>query len=130
MYIYLYLQVNRDCLINTARRAVFSQSLLDIFGGSGCSSNLTKLGNIYIYIYMYACLLIQMCLQINIHLYILYVYMNVYIIIFGRSGCSSRLTKLGDVHIYTYIYICIYIYMLYIYIYIYIYMYIYINIYI
>jgi len=38
--------VNRDCLINTARRAVFSQSLLDIFGGSGCSSNLTKLGEI------------------------------------------------------------------------------------
>ena len=37
---------DRGCLLNTARRALLAQSLLDIAGGAGCRSSLTKLGEI------------------------------------------------------------------------------------
>ena len=37
---------DRGCLLNTARRTLMAQSLLDIAGGAGCRSTLTKLGEI------------------------------------------------------------------------------------
>ena len=37
---------DRGCLLNTARRALLAQSLVDIAGGAGCRSSLTKLGEI------------------------------------------------------------------------------------
>lgn len=37
---------DRGCLLNTARRALMAQSLLDIAGGAGCRSTITKLGEI------------------------------------------------------------------------------------
>ena len=37
---------DRGCLLNTARRTLLAQSLLDIAGGAGCRSSLTKLGEI------------------------------------------------------------------------------------
>ena len=37
---------DRGCLLNTARRALLAQSLLDLAGGAGCRCNIVKLGEV------------------------------------------------------------------------------------